>query len=161
MLFRSVLGIGHKNYNVMVALIMGLLVIIPHITGSYPPGMDVVSIVNQALPNISMIVIAAMMLLMLIGIFGAESRWIGSSLSGWIAILAFFSVVAIFGSAAGFFGNFSAYNYIEEDTLMMIAIILVFGIVVWYITKEPGEESSLAKLGHGMESFGTFFGGKK
>ena len=157
----KILGVGRKNFNAMIALIMGLLVIIPHITGNYPAGMDVVQIINEALPNVSMIAVAAIMLLLLVGLFGAESRWMGSSLSGWIAILAFIFIVGIFASAAGLTGGFSAYDYIDEDTLLMIVIILIFGVIVWYITKEPGEETAVAKLGHGFDAIGNWFGGKK
>ena len=156
----KILGVGRKNFNITVALIMGLLVIIPHITGNYPAGMDVVDIVNEALPNVSIIAIAAIMLLLLVGLFGAESRWIGSSLSGWIAILAFIFIVMIFTSATGVVG-WSVYDYIDEDTMLMILIILIFGIIVWYITREPGEETSLARLGHGIDAMGRWFGGKK
>jgi amino acid transporter len=42
-----------KNFNSVIALVMGLAVVIPHVMGSYPdPNMDIVNIINIALPNI-------------------------------------------------------------------------------------------------------------
>ena len=42
-----------KPVNVMISLIVGLLVVIPHVTNTYPPGMDVVDIINQAIPQVN------------------------------------------------------------------------------------------------------------
>lgn len=155
----NILGAGRKNFNVIVALVMALIVVVPHIAGYYPGGYDVVDIINEALPQVSLIAIAAIMLLLLIGLFGAESRWLGSSLSGWIAILAFIAIATIFGSSAGWFGNFELTDYIGSDTIIMILIILVFAVIIWYITKEPGEGEFLAKSGSLIKDIGNFFGG--
>jgi hypothetical protein len=152
-----ILGMNKKNFNVVVALIMGLLVIVPHITGNYPATYDVVDIINQALPNVSLIAIAAIMLLLLVGLFGAESRWMGTSLAGWMAIMAFVSIIIIFGSAMGMTG-WSVYDYIDQDTVLMIVILLVFGIIVWYITKEPSD--SMSNIGKTIDSIGSWFGKK-
>jgi hypothetical protein len=113
----QILGSGKKNFNVSVALVMGLLVIIPHMTGQYAPGYDVVDIVNTALPDISLLAIAAIMLLMLIGLFGGEARWMGGSLSGWMAIIGFIFVVVIFSSAAGWTSNFNVYDYTNSHSI--------------------------------------------
>ena len=53
----KILGIDRKNFNVVVALVIGLLVIIPHITGTYPYDRDVVNILNNAIPQISIFII--------------------------------------------------------------------------------------------------------
>src|SRR3989338_3319293 len=41
-----------KNFNVVVALVMGLLFVVPHIVGSYPLGYDPVLVLNATLPSI-------------------------------------------------------------------------------------------------------------
>ena len=66
----KIFGDDKKNINVMISLIVGLIVVIPHITGSYPANADIVEIMNRAIPNISVIIVAIIMLLILIGIFG-------------------------------------------------------------------------------------------
>jgi len=83
-----------KEYNVVIALIMGLLVVIPHVMGWYPADSDVVVIMNKALPNIAVVLVAILMVLMLVGIFGGKASW-GGAVSGWVALIAF-----LFGRAA-------------------------------------------------------------
>lgn len=65
----KIFGDQSKKYNVIFALVVGLLVVIPHVTGRYPPGADVVDIINQAIPSVSVLVIAIIMFLVLVGIF--------------------------------------------------------------------------------------------
>ncbi len=154
----KILGEGRKNLNVIIALVMGLTVIIPHIVGTYPGNYDVVVIVNNALPNVSLIAVASIMLLILIGLFGAEKRWIGTPLSGWIAILAFIFIVVIFGSAAGIW-DVTWLRYLDNDTIATIIVILVFALIVYYITKDDSEHE-VAEAHHAFEKVGNFFGGK-
>jgi hypothetical protein len=157
----NILGAGKKNLNMIIALIMGLMVVIPHITGAYPYGADVVEIINAALPQVSLLAIAGVMLLMLIGLFGGEARWMGGALSGWIALLAFIAVIIIFTSSAGWWENFYIEDYIDGDTLTMLLIVFVFGIIVWYITREPTPSEGASRLFKFGEELGNFFGGKK
>lgn len=156
----QILGEARKNFNVIVALLLSLIVIAPHVANVYPAGYDIVDIVNASLPQVSLVAIAAIMLLLLVGIFGAESAWMGTSLSGFIAILAFILVTGIFLSNMGFTADFQIGDYIDDDTLELVIVILVFALIVWYIQAEPGKERSLAKLGHGLKGFGEFFGKK-
>lgn len=137
----KVLGINRKNLNAAVGLIIGLLVVVPHVLGVYPPGSDVIEIMNRALPNISLIVVALLMVLILIGLLGGEANWIGGSLSGWIAIIAFIAVIWIFGSAAGWWrGTTWFYRFFGADAIAIIVMLLVFAIIVWWVTREPGEK---------------------
>ena len=53
-----VLGEGKKNLNIMIAVIVGLLVVIPHVTGRFPPNADPVIIIGDALPSISIVLVA-------------------------------------------------------------------------------------------------------
>jgi len=136
-----VLGENRKNLNAAVGLIIGLLVVIPHVLGIYPPGGDVVDIMNRALPNVSLIVVALLMVLILIGLLGGEATWIGGTLSGWIAIIALIAVIWIFGSAAGWWRGASwFYRFFGADAVAIIVMLLVFAIIVWWVTREPGEK---------------------
>jgi hypothetical protein len=152
----NILGQGKKNFNVMVAAIIGLLVVIPHVTNSYPPDRDVVAIINNSLPQVSLIAVAIIMALLLIGILGGESKWLGGSLSGWIAILAFAVVIYIFGGSMGAWGNNFITDWLGPDTASLIVIILIFAIVVWYITRDASSEK--ASKGFNMiKEFGDMF----
>ena len=65
----KIFGAESKKYNVVFALAISLLVVIPHVTGTYPAGLDAVDIINQAIPSISVLAIAVIMFLVLAGIF--------------------------------------------------------------------------------------------
>ena len=151
----KILGEDKKRFNMVIALVMGLLVVIPHVLGMYPPNADVVDIMIKSLPQISIIVVAILMLLILIGLLGAEATWMGSSLSGWIAICAFILIIVIFGGAAGWWQNWSWYErFFGSNTIAVIIMLLVFAIIIWFVTKgeAKGEkmEGAWTKIGSGV-----------
>lgn len=156
-----ILGEGRKNFNVVVALVIALSVVIPHVTNSYPADADVVEIMNNALPNVSIVLVAIIMVLILIGLLGGEARWMGGSLSGWIAIISFLIVIFIFGRSAGWFETLPRWLWWLDDpnTQALVIIILIFGIIIWFITKEDKAEKT-GFLKRAMEDLGDFFKGK-
>ncbi|MEK6822779.1 MAG: hypothetical protein AABY13_03035, partial [Nanoarchaeota archaeon] len=46
-----------KKFNVIIALVIALGVVIPHITGGYPPDQDPINIINGILPGSALILI--------------------------------------------------------------------------------------------------------
>lgn len=155
-----ILGAGKKNFNVMIAFIIAAMVVIPHITGKYPPGYDIVNILNKALPNISLVVVAVVMALLLIGLMGGEARWMGGSLSGMIAILAFAGIIYIFGGAAGWWKNIGL-NWWDKDVMTLVIVLLVFAIVIWYVTKEEAPADQASRLMSWTDELGKLFSGGK
>ncbi len=156
----KILGAGKKNFNVMVSLILAALVVIPHITNTYPTQYDIVDILNTALPSVSIVVVAVVLALLLIGLFGGEAKWMGGSLSGGIAIFAFAVIVYIFGGAAGWWENI-ALQWWDQDAITLVVIILVFAIVIWYITMEETPADQAAKTKSLFSEVGKLFGGGK
>lgn len=154
-----VLGENKKNLNLAVAVIFGLLVIIPHVTDSYPNNYDIVDIMNSALPTVSIVVVAVIMLLILLGIFGADATAFGMRLGGWIAIISIALIVIIFGGAAGWWGNWGWFsNFFGSDAVALIIILLVFGIIIAFITageKDTEAERGLRNIGKSLESVFT------
>ena len=154
----KILGEGKKQYNVIVSLVMGLAVVIPHVVGRYPFNFDPVDVINRALPQVSIIVVAIVMLLLIIGVFGNEIEIANTPLSGWVVILAIIAVVLIFGSAVGWFYLPIWLGFLSNPELQaLIIMILVFGIIIWFITKEDkttekekDEASGLNKLVQGF-----------
>jgi len=129
-------GRPKKNFNVIISLVMALAVVVPHITGSYGR-FDIVEIINGALPNISLIIVAIIMVLLIIGVFGKELDISQSSFGGWIVLIAFIVVIYIFATQAGWTGLPRWLNFLNDpSTQAAIITILVFGIVIWFITKE-------------------------
>ncbi|MBI3032321.1 hypothetical protein HYY69_02500 [Candidatus Woesearchaeota archaeon] len=151
----NILGQHHKNFNAMFALILSLMVVMPHVLGKYPEGADLVVIMNSALPNISVVAIAIMMVLLLTGIVAPNFV---HNLGGIIAFISFAAVVYFFGSAADWWPSFYT-NWWGPDTTSLVIVILVFAIVLWFILREPGQGEALSKVGKGLESFNKLLGG--
>ena len=50
----KILGDDKKNFNTVVALVMSLLIVIPHVNGTYPLDYDPVNIINRFLQMLGM-----------------------------------------------------------------------------------------------------------
>lgn len=151
--------LGEKKYDVIVSIVMGFLFILPSLMGYYPAGRDPVMIINQALPQVSLLVIAVVMVMILMGVFGFEFKG-DTSVPGFVAILSIIAVGTIFGYAAGWFGTgrpmLPDWLYFLQDPQFqaLIVTILVFGLVIYFITKDPtqsnNEDNSLKKFLDGI-----------
>ncbi len=131
----EILGKDKKNFNVVIALVLALLFVAPHMMGTYPLGYDPVQIINETLPSISLVAVAAIMLLLLLGIFG---RGVANAASPIIAIAAVIFVVYIFGASLNLWrGPYDVFYWWTTEVTELLIIILVFGLIVWFITREP------------------------
>jgi hypothetical protein len=161
----KILGERSKNFNGVIGLVMGMTVVVPHmlygeIGNAANPYLsnglpDVVNIMNRALPNVSVIIVAVLMVLLIFGIWGSKVRLGSNSLSGIIALFAFLSVIYIFGSAAGWWNlpEYAVFDGLRDpSTQALIITVLVFAIIIWFITK--GDEHEEKK----EDAFGKFFG---
>jgi len=137
----KILGDGRKNYNVIIALVMGLAVVVPHFTGMYT-SFDPVYVINSSLPQVSIILVAIVMVLLIIGVFGNEFDIAGTSLAGWVALVAIIIVALIFGSSVGWFSlpMWLGFLAINPDLQALIVMVLIFAVIIWFITKEPKKE---------------------
>ncbi len=142
----KILGEKSHKFNVILALVLALVVIIPHVTN--PEATSAVDIINKALPNVSLLMIASMMVLLLIGVFGSNVNVAGTPLAGIVVIFAIIAVAYTFLASAGVVDQI---GFLADDqTRSLLVAILVFGIIVWFITSEPDQES---------EGFKDFFEG--
>jgi len=141
-----------KKFNVVLALVMALSVIIPHALGKYAPESDPVLIINNVLPNISLIMLAVIAFLLIIGVFGANVK-LGknATLTGVVIIFAAICVLATFGVAAGWFGEIPYWlRFLEDEaTQTLFVTILVIGIIIAFITgggKNSGQVEKESKF---------------
>lgn len=163
----KILGEHAKNFNTVIALVMGLSIVFPHVLwrtcddgtcNTLANGLpDIVNIINQALPNVSVILVAILMVLLIFGVWGSKVKLGSNSLSGIIAFFAFASVVYIFGAAAGWWLPVGALLWDGgflggEDTVALVVTILVFAIIIWFITKDDEKKEKQE------DAFGKFFG---
>lgn len=158
-----ILGEDKKNLNVVVALVVGLLVVIPHVTGRFPANADPVVIINDALPQVSIVLVAVVFLLIMIGVFGQEHVFLGVSMPGWIAFISFLVILLIFGGSAGWwngtFGNTLEQFFGTEGIAIMI-MLLVFGIIIAWVTHESKEKEDRSIMNRLGMDFSKLFGKK-
>jgi hypothetical protein len=147
----KIIGNGEKKFNVIVAFILSFITVLPHITRTYPAHADIVTIINGALPNISIVIIALVSFLLLIGVF-APVNVAGSMLGGFFVLISIIAVIFFFGQAAGIWPSINSptWNFLNDsDTQAVIIILVVFGFVLWFITREEGGTS----IGGGFSKF--------
>ena len=150
----EILGPKSKNFNVVVALVLGLLFVIPHITGTYPLGYDPVQIMNDSLPTISLVAIASIMVLLLLGLFNRE---FSEKAQPIIILIAAGFVVYSFGAALNWWSNpSSTFSWWTVDLTQLIIIILVFGIIVTFITKDDTSKGIGGYAKDGWDFLGDF-----
>lgn len=134
----KILGEGKKQFNVIVSLVLALLFVVPHMLGTYPLGYDPVAVMNAALPSISLVSVAAIMVLLLMGVFG--TRFAAGAVPV-IAMVALGFVVYIFGAALNLWtGPYDAFSWWTPELSELLIVLLVFGLVIWLIVKEPTAE---------------------
>tara|TARA_Y100000310_G_C20698725_1_gene827720 strand:- start:3889 stop:4470 length:582 start_codon:yes stop_codon:yes gene_type:complete len=145
-----------KQFRVIVALTLALLFVVPHIVGYYPLGYDPVAVMNATLPSISLVAVAAVMLMLLMGLFGTEFT---GEAKPWIALVALAFVGYIFGAALGFWtGPYDAFSWWSPQITELMLILLVFGLIIYFITKEDTSDGGIGKIFEGLEKgIGKYF----
>lgn len=158
-----ILGESKKNLSVIVAIVVAFLVVIPHITGRFPANADPVVILNNALPQVSIVLVAVVFLLILIGVFGQDYVFLGVTMPGWITLVSLVTIVLIFGGAAGWwdsgFGT-TLENFFGTEGVAVFIMLVVFGLIIAWVTgdsKEREERTILNRLGM---DFSKLFGKK-
>jgi len=137
---------GEKRFNSIIALAITLIVVIPHILGTYPPGTDVIVMINNSLPEVVLLIVAVALLMIMTGLVYGE--WpVSTPLSGIAAIIAGVLVAAIFISN---FVEIPVLSYIDPQIQSLIVIMAVFGLVFIYVTS--GKEGDSKTIGQHVES---------
>lgn len=161
----KILGEGKRNMNVGLAFVFALLVVVPHVTGRFPAGYDPVAVINSALPTVSLLVVAIIALLILIGVFAHDRVMLGLTAPGWVGLFSIVAILFIFGSSAGWWQS-GFMDWMEgifgSDVVAVLIMILVFGIVIAFVTGggEHEKAGALQKLGFNLgELFGKGGGG--
>lgn len=153
----KIIGEGKRQFNTLVALVLSLMVVIPHVTNRYPPGQDIVVIINTALPQVSLVVVAILAALLLIGVFAPGVMLGGTGLGAIMGLLSLGAIIFIFGNAAGFWESSGALGFLNDpDTQAVLTIILVFGLIIWFITREPGQNEMFGNAWNSLkQAFGS------
>ena len=157
-------GSEKRNVHIVLSLAIALLVVVPHITGTYPPGADVVTMMNTAIPSVTGVVVAAIMLLILLGLFGLKPNMAGTGVGGFVVLISAIIIFIIFGSSAGWFnlGLPSWLSFLNDpDTQALIVVLLMFWVVIALVTAKPHESTEAFNsygLGKVLKDLGGGFG---
>ena len=123
----KILG-DNKRVHTIIALVVGLTTVIPHSTGFYPANMDIVDIINTALPQIAVVIIALLMVMILVGMFApGGTLW-------FVALIAILAIGYIFARAANWIPSYELLYWLDNPELQaLVIIILAFGLIFWMI----------------------------
>jgi len=152
----KILGDGRKQFNVVIALVMALSVVIPHVTGTWQNfGFDPVLAINNALPQVSIIVIAILMALLVLGVFGNDIDIAGTSLSGIAMLGSFVAIALIFGTQVGLIRLPEWLYFLSDPEIQsFVVMILIFALVIFFITKEDKKDNASFGGGQFFKEFG-------
>lgn len=138
----KILGSQAKKFNIVIAIIFGLLFVIPHVMNYYPYGnYDPVQIVNDSIPDVSLTVIFIFLFFLLVATLSGKGpeAILSPSMTKFILLGAAIAVVFIFGGNAGWWET-GLLNGITSEDIGNVAIILFFLFLIYYVTKgEEGE----------------------
>jgi hypothetical protein len=144
--------------------------VLPHILGKpYPGGVNPVAMIERAVPSVALVLVAILMLFIMLGMFGFNKFTLAGRWSGAFALI--FSVLAIafiFARAGGWFGGASGnlpplLQWLEPalnnpDLIAFLVTLLVFGLIVVYITSTPPEgdrPSFLERVGESLKALSS------
>lgn len=146
-----------RKYATIIALVAAFAVVIPHVTGSYYYGFDAVQIINNALPQVGLLLVAVVMTLLTIGLWTGKAPDGSKGIGVWFTLASGIIVIAIFIGSIGWW-QVPAWLWmlLHSDIIPFVVAILVFGIIIKFIAgpskteSEKSKKKSTAKL---MEEF--------
>ena len=162
----SLFGENSKKFNVILGLIIGLMVVVPSVTNSYPSGSDPVKIMQDALPNVILWVVAIFALWILMAALGLPVAFgkKNDGFKGFLTVISVLIVAIIFGHAAGWFppqwGISQWLRSIDAGVLQIILILaIVIGLLVWLLSEpktddDDNDRGFFKMIGKGFESIG-------
>ena len=123
-----------RKYAAVIALVLAFGVIVPHVTGRDYYGVDVVQIINAALPQVGLLLVAVVMMLLTIGLWTRKAPDGSKGIGVWFTMISGVIVIAIFIASIGWWRVPSwLYRLIYSDFISLIVAVLVFGIIIKFI----------------------------
>ena len=131
----------NKKYGAVIAMVMAFAVIVPHVTGSsWYGGIDIVVIINRALPQVSLLLVAVVMMLLTVGLWTNKRPDGSKGIGQWFTLLSGLLVIAIFVASIGWWRVPGwLWRFLSSDIIPLIVAILVFGLIIKFIA---GDEKS-------------------
>lgn len=154
-----------RKYAMMVALVMAFAVVTPHVTGQYYYGFDAVQIINQALPQVGLLLVAIVMMLLTIGLWTGKKADGSKGIGVWFTLISGAIVIAIFVSSIGWWRLPNWLFWIlNSNVLALVVAILVFGLIIKFIAGDDDAKEKRARSDEArkrrQEAIESFLGGK-
>ncbi|MCF7861444.1 hypothetical protein K9M79_04280 [Candidatus Woesearchaeota archaeon] len=93
-----------KQINIVIALIMGCVTVIPHLTNTYPASVDPVDFINKFLPNVALFVVIFFLMQLIGSLFGLKgSDFTKSNYSLFTLIIITMTMNFLYPSVSDFF----------------------------------------------------------
>lgn len=128
-----------KNIRIVVALSISLMTVVPHVIGISLGGIDVVNVINQFLPETTLVVITLVVVLLLTGLIGGDKK---NKLADWapwggLIIVGFLLLRAINPDSIPFLNQYALFNDTSFQGLIIAAA--VFALIVYFVTGGSGD----------------------
>jgi amino acid transporter len=134
--------VGNRKINVIIALAMALITVIPHVTHNYQMDNDPITIINNFLPGAIVLTVVILIFLMLVGFLGGDKSAAKSPLVGIAAIIAIIGLIAVLWRALYPTTTPQWLSFFDDPQIQgLVIVILIMGIVIWAVTGEGGGKS--------------------
>ncbi|MFW5865559.1 MAG: hypothetical protein ACOCU6_00520, partial [Nanoarchaeota archaeon] len=124
-------------------------------------GKSVVLIINDALPQVGLLLVAIVMMLLTIGLWTGKSPD-GSKGSGvWFTMISMAIVVIIFVASMGWWqAPYWIMNLLHSDVIALVIAILVFGLIIKWISSPGKKENNKKDKNKAVQNFTEFLSGR-
>jgi len=155
----KIFGDQSKKFNVIIALAIAFLSVIPHATGRYQQ-FNIVEVINTSLPQIGLILIGLVLLMVLVGLVAGKDTGTNSVILGMAGLLAVILLLVVFWRALFPYSSPYWLSFMDNPGFQaFLVIILVFGLIVWFVTKEPKKKDDPDFTDSAKKFFKGMFGG--
>ncbi|MGE0793590.1 MAG: hypothetical protein AB7V77_05430 [Candidatus Woesearchaeota archaeon] len=142
-----------RKYATIISLVVAFSIIVPHITGTYYYGFDAVKIINDALPQVGLLLVAIVMMLLTVGLWTGKSPDGSKGIGPWLVTASILFIIGIFAALLGWLDvPYWLRNLLNSDVMALVIALLVFGIIIKFII---GDDGSTSKAADGFKNFGN------
>ena len=152
---------SNRKYSTLIAIVVAFSVVMPHITGTYYFGFDPVTVINRALPQVGLLLVAIVMMLLTLGLWTGKKADGSKGAGVWFSLISGAIVLIIFIASLGYWQLPQWLLWIlSSDVLALVIAILVFGFVIKWISSGKKEEKKTEdKDKDAMKNFRKFLEG--
>ncbi|MGM5479939.1 MAG: hypothetical protein ACQESC_00595 [Nanobdellota archaeon] len=153
----------NRKYSSMIALVMSMSVIVQHVLGygsRFFGGESVVTIINNALPQVSLLLVAIVMMLLTIGLWTGKRADGSKGAGAWFTLISAALVVIIFVASIGWWNApYWLTGLLNSQVIALVIAILIFGLIIKWISSPEKKDKDKKKDNKAMENFKEFLGG--